>query len=277
MPIASLTKIMTALLVVDETKRGEKAKITKAALAYSGSGVGVLPKGKKVPVDGLLAGLLLPSGNDAAIALADHVAGNEKRFVGLMNRRARKLGLHCTQVRLAARPRAAQPLVRRRPGRDVARWRWRSRGSPASSRKKQVATRFPIKGGRLYVNSTNPLLRAGYKGTIGLKTGTTDEAGHCFVGVVRRGKRELGVVLLHSPDPGDARAAAARRGVQGRAGVGQAGGVVVSTALGVSVSRSCATWVTPGWSRSWSRRRCSRRSPRRRCCPWRATWSSRAS
>jgi D-alanyl-D-alanine carboxypeptidase len=68
--------------------------------------------------------------------------------------------------------------------------------------RKQVATRFPIKGGRLYVNSTNPLLRMGYRGTIGLKTGSTDEAGHCFVGIVRRGRRELGVVLLHSPDTG---------------------------------------------------------------------------
>ena len=69
-------------------------------------------------------------------------------------------------------------------------------------REKQVDVPFPIKGGRLYVNNTNPLLRMGYKGTIGLKTGSTDEAGHCFVGVVKRGKRRLGVVLLHSPNTG---------------------------------------------------------------------------
>jgi len=54
----------------------------------------------------------------------------------------------------------------------------------------------------LFVNSTNPLLRLGYRGTIGLKTGFNDRAGRCFVGVVRRGRRELAVVLLHSPDPG---------------------------------------------------------------------------
>jgi D-alanyl-D-alanine carboxypeptidase len=201
MPIASLTKIMTALVVVDETRPREKARVTKSALRYSGSGVGVLPKGKKVPVDGLLAGLLLPSGNDAAIALADHVSGSEKRFVRTMNRRARKLGLTCTHfvsahglepgnrscaADLAAMARLAmkQPRIRRLVGR------------------KQIATKFPIKGGRLYVNSTNPLLRMGYRGTIGLKTGSTDEAGHCFVGIVRRGRRRLGVVLLHSPDTG---------------------------------------------------------------------------
>src|SRR5204862_1402241 len=61
--------------------------------------------------------------------------------------------------------------------------------------------RFPIKGGHLFVNNTNPLLRQHYPGTIGLKTGDTDEAGMCLVAVVRRGSHTLGVVLLHSPNP----------------------------------------------------------------------------
>jgi D-alanyl-D-alanine carboxypeptidase len=201
LPVASLTKIMTALVVVDETRSREKAKVTKAALRYSGSGVGLLPKGKKVPVNALLAGLLLPSGNDAAIALAVHVAGTEKKFVKLMNRKAKKLGLTCTHfvsshglekgnrscaLDLAAMSRLALDEPR------IAKF----------TKAKQVDVPFPIKGGRLYVNSTNPLLRMGYKGTIGLKTGSTDEAGHCFVAVVQRGKRRLGVVLLHSPNTG---------------------------------------------------------------------------
>ena len=201
LPMASLTKIMTALVVVDETRPRENVRVTKSALRYSGSGVGVLPKGKKVPVEGLLAGLLLPSGNDAAIALAEHVSGSERRFVKTMNRRARKLGLRCTRfvsshglepgnrscaADLAALTRMAmdEPRIRRLVGR------------------RQVATRFPIKGGRLFVNSTNPLLRARYRGTIGLKTGSTDEAGPCLAAVVRRGRRELGVVLLDSPNTG---------------------------------------------------------------------------
>jgi D-alanyl-D-alanine carboxypeptidase len=201
LPIASLTKIMTALIVVDETRSGEKARVTKAALRYSGSGVGVLPKGKKVPVDGLLAGLLLPSGNDAAIALADHVSGSESRFVRTMNSRARKLGLTCTHFASAhglekGNRSCAADLA------AMARLAMKERRIRRLVGRKQVATRFPIKGGRLYVNSTNPLLRMGYRGTIGLKTGSTDEAGHCFVGIVRRGRRELGVVLLHSPDSG---------------------------------------------------------------------------
>jgi D-alanyl-D-alanine carboxypeptidase (penicillin-binding protein 5/6) len=65
----------------------------------------------------------------------------------------------------------------------------------------QVELRFPIKGGKLFLSGHNPLIRLGYPGTIGLKTGYTEEAGRCFVGVVRRGGRRLGVVLLNSRDP----------------------------------------------------------------------------
>jgi D-alanyl-D-alanine carboxypeptidase (penicillin-binding protein 5/6) len=201
LPLASLTKIMTALIVVDAKRSSDNVRISKHALGYSGSGVGVLPKGKKVPVEGLLAGLLLPSGNDAAIALSEGVSGSERRFVMTMNRRARKLGLRCTKF---VSPHGLEPRNRSCAA-DLAVLARLAMDQPRIRRlvkRKQVATRFPIKGGRLYVNSTNPLLHLGYKGTIGLKTGSTDEAGHCFVGVVRRGRRELGVVLLHSPDTG---------------------------------------------------------------------------
>src|ERR687896_2382522 len=69
-PMASLTKIMTALLVAERTRPDEPVRITKAALSYSGSGVGLLPRGKRVRLETLMNGLLLVSGNDAAIALA---------------------------------------------------------------------------------------------------------------------------------------------------------------------------------------------------------------
>jgi len=80
-PIASLTKMMTALVVVADARPSAKVMITQDALDYSGSGVGLLPKGKRVPLVALLYGLLLPSGNDAAIALADHVAHTQSNFI----------------------------------------------------------------------------------------------------------------------------------------------------------------------------------------------------
>jgi D-alanyl-D-alanine carboxypeptidase (penicillin-binding protein 5/6) len=187
--------------VVERVPPRATVKVTRASLHYSGSGVGVLPKGRRVPVQALLHGLLLVSGNDAAIALADRVARTERRFVRLMNARARSLGLGCTRfvsshgLERGNRSCAADVAA-------MARAAMKERRIARVVRKTQAVLRFPIKGGKLYLYSHNPLLRARYPGTLGLKTGYTVPAGRCFVGVVRRGGRTLGVVLLHSPDPG---------------------------------------------------------------------------
>jgi len=69
-------------------------------------------------------------------------------------------------------------------------------------RRRQAVLPFPIKGGRIYLYNHNPLLRRGYRGVTGIKTGYTAAAGRCFVATARRGRVRLGVVLLHSPDTG---------------------------------------------------------------------------
>jgi D-alanyl-D-alanine carboxypeptidase len=200
MPIASITKLMTALLVVQNTTPGEKALIVPDALHYTGSGVGLLPEGKHVTVKALLYGLLLPSGNDAAIALADHVAHTQTRFVAMMNEKARSLGLRCTHF---ASPHGLEPGNRSCPAdlAALARMDLHYKRIAGIVRQAHAVVRFPIKGGKLWLNNTNPLLRMGYPGTIGMKTGDTDEAGHCLIAIVRRGPLTLGVVLLHSPNP----------------------------------------------------------------------------
>jgi serine-type D-Ala-D-Ala carboxypeptidase (penicillin-binding protein 5/6) len=81
LPIASLTKMMTALVVVMHAREQDRVLITPQAVHFTGSGVGLLPRGKRVRMLPLLYGLLLPSGNDAAIALAQHVAGTQPRFI----------------------------------------------------------------------------------------------------------------------------------------------------------------------------------------------------
>ena len=200
LPIASLTKIMTALLVVERTRPNEPVRITPAALRYSGSGVGVLPKGRRVRLETLLNGLLLVSGNDAAIALAVHLAGSEARFVRQMNRQARDWGLRCTRFA------SSHGLEdgNRSCARDVAVLTRLAMERPRIrriARREQADFRFPIKGRRLYLSGHNPLHRLDYPGTLGLKTGYTNAAGRCFVGVARRNGRTLGVVLLDSRDP----------------------------------------------------------------------------
>ena len=198
--MASLTKIMTALVVVQETEPDEPVRVTPAALRYQGSGIGVLPKGRRVRLETLLNGLMLVSGNDAAIALAGHVSGSEARFVNLMNEKARLWGLTCTRF---ASSHGLEDGNRSCPA-DLAvltRLAMRNERIARVVRRRQVSFRFPIKGGRLFLSGHNPLIRAGYPGAIGLKTGYTATAGRCFVGVARRSGRTLGVVLLGSPNP----------------------------------------------------------------------------
>jgi D-alanyl-D-alanine carboxypeptidase (penicillin-binding protein 5/6) len=199
--IASLAKMMTAVLVADHARPAERVRVTKEALAYRGSGIGLLPRGKSVRLETMLYGLLLPSGNDAAIALAQHVSGSQRSFVQAMNARAKRIGLACTRFSspdgfedrgaascaydLAA---LAREVLRRPRLRRIVRTR-------------RAVLPFPVKGGKLWLYNNNPLLRLGIRGADGVKTGYTDAAGRCLVATVRRGGRRLGVVLLHSPDP----------------------------------------------------------------------------
>src|SRR3954469_8987949 len=97
LPIASLTKMITALIIARLHLPDERVLITPQALAYEGSGIGVLPKGRKVPLRDLFDGMLLVSGNDAAIALAQHDSGSVPAFVRRMNDWRRRLGLGCSR------------------------------------------------------------------------------------------------------------------------------------------------------------------------------------
>ena len=202
LPIASLTKMMTALVVVDRLPEGARVPITREALAYTGSGVGLLPRGKRIGISAMLHGLLLPSGNDAAIALAQRAGGTVPRFVGLMNARARAMGLACTRfssvsgIRDHGNHACAPDLA------ALARAVLREPRLARIVRRRAAVLPFPIKGGRIYLYNNNPLLRSGYRGATGVKTGYTEAAGRCIVATARRGSRRLGVVLLNSPDPG---------------------------------------------------------------------------
>jgi serine-type D-Ala-D-Ala carboxypeptidase (penicillin-binding protein 5/6) len=201
LPIASLSKMMTALLVVRSRPAGEQVAISKRAVDAQGSKIGLLPLHRRVRLETLLYGLLLPSGNDAAVALAEGVAGSVRAFVARMNAQAAKLGLACTRysspdglddgnsscaadlAELAAVD-LAQPRIAR------------------VARSASAVLAFPIKGGRLYLYNNNPLLRYAYPGATGLKTGETEAAGLCLVGTAQRDGVRLGVVLLRSPELG---------------------------------------------------------------------------
>lgn len=90
--IASITKIMTAIIAIESGKLDEKVTVSKRAVYTEGSSI-YLKEGEKIPLKDLLYGLMLRSGNDAAVAIAEHVGGSLEGFVHLMNQKAAKIGM----------------------------------------------------------------------------------------------------------------------------------------------------------------------------------------
>ncbi len=201
LPIASLTKMMTALIIAKRHRFDEKVMVHPDAPSTPGSGTGVLKAGRRVSLGSLMYGLLLVSGNDAAVALADYDAGSVGAFVKRMNKTARHMGLRCTHFTtpngLRDEGNYSCPL-------DLATL---ARADLADNKLRRIARTnharlpFPVKGGYVDLYNNNPFIRAGMPGITGLKTGYTDPAGRCYVTTAIRGGREIGVVLLHSPDP----------------------------------------------------------------------------
>lgn len=197
-PIASLTKIMTALLVVERAGLTDVVTVSEGAASgqVSGiSGLGLEP-GERIRVNELLYALLLQSANDAALALAEHVSGSVEAFVDAMNARAEQLGLTRTMF---ASPNglddsgysSAGDLVR------LTRAALRSRGFASV-----VATRFhtvlSLDAEPRIVQNRNVLLWL-YPGAIGVKTGFTSPAGFCVVAGAQRGDERLLAVVLGEP------------------------------------------------------------------------------
>jgi D-alanyl-D-alanine carboxypeptidase len=202
MPMASLTKMMTALLAVKGAPPQKRVLITRAAVAAGGSKVGELPLGRHVRLESLLYGLLLPSGNDAADALAESLAGSNRAFVAQMNAEAARLGMGCTRY---SSPSGYYDAENFTCAADLALLAHVDLATPRIARVVRTysaALPFPIKGGKLFLYNNNPLLIYHYPGATGVKTGYTIAAGRCLVASAERGGVRLAIVLLHSPEPG---------------------------------------------------------------------------
>jgi D-alanyl-D-alanine carboxypeptidase len=200
--IASLTKMMTALIAVRSAPPDAPVLVTRQAVDADGSKVGVLPLGRHVRLESMLYGLLLPSGNDAAVALAQYVAGSVNRFVLRMNAEAARLGMGCTRY---SSPSGYYDAGNLSCAADLAVLAHVDLEQPRIARivhTYSAVLPFPIEGGKLYLYNNNPLLIYDYPGVTGLKTGYTEAAGRCLVATAERDGVRLGVVLLSSPAPG---------------------------------------------------------------------------
>ena len=208
--IASITKVMTAILAVENCKMDEKITVSNAAAAVGNSTAGLL-EGDELTVEQALRGLMIPSGNDAAIALAEHVGKKldpktkdaVATFVKAMNEQAKKLG--CTGT-----------LFENPHGLDFDEWAgdmhstahdvalMMQEAMKDDTIREVMASKDPwieVTGAdgsdhSHSMDTHNVLL--GQDGNIGGKTGTTDDAGYCFASAYNRDGDEIYTVVLNS-------------------------------------------------------------------------------
>ena len=198
LPPASLTKIMTALLAIESGRLEETATVTEAAARETGTRLGLLP-GDRMRVGDLLAATMLGSANDAARTLADHLAGNEEKFVLLMNRRARELGMRKTRFANAT---GHDNPEHRSTAADLARLAAAALSHERFSRlvaeiDREVRT---VDGKRSFRLENKNELVGRYRGAVGVKSGYTPGAGPCLVAIARRGADRVLLVLLNAPN-----------------------------------------------------------------------------
>jgi D-alanyl-D-alanine carboxypeptidase (penicillin-binding protein 5/6) len=195
MLIASTTKIMTALVVLENCAPDEVVKVTAKSTAVEGSSMYLKP-GEELTVEELLYGMLICSGNDAAHALALHTAGSIEAFAELMNNKAAELGLENTSFR---NPHGLDEEGHYSTAADLAKIASAAMGHELF--REIVATKNKVVAGRSLVNH-NKLLWS-YEGAMGVKTGYTKAAGRTRVSSAEREGFTLICVTLCAPDDWD--------------------------------------------------------------------------
>ena len=194
LPIASVTKIMTLLLVMEAIDDGrlsytDVVTCSDTAAQYGGSQIWLEP-GEKMTVNDLLKAIAVVSANDACAAVAEHLDGSVEAFVHRMNERAKELGMEHTAFKdccglddtATSTARDVSTMARElMTHEDICRY--------------TTIWMDTLRGGKSSLVNTNKLVRY-YKGATGLKTGTTSTAGHCLAGTAKRDGMELCAVIL---------------------------------------------------------------------------------
>jgi serine-type D-Ala-D-Ala carboxypeptidase (penicillin-binding protein 5/6) len=201
-PPASLTKMLTALAVRASLDLDAVTVASRAAAGQPARRLAVR-RGQKLTVDQALKALMISSANDVAVMLAEAAGGSVDRFARAMDAESERLGLQESSWRnpngLDQRGHRSTAFDLAILARAVLQDRWLAR----VVRKRHAA--FVTPSGRRHSLTTRSRFLLGYRGAVGVKTGFTDDAGHCLAAAATRGGRTLIAVVLHSPDnAGDA-------------------------------------------------------------------------
>ncbi|MGL4819808.1 MAG: D-alanyl-D-alanine carboxypeptidase family protein [Bacilli bacterium] len=198
--IASITKIMTAILAIESGRMDEIVKITPTAVRTEGSSI-YLRSGQEIKLESLVYGLMLRSGNDAANAIAEFVGGSQEGFVYMMNEKAAEIGMEHTQF---ANPSGLDAGDKHYSSAyDMALLTRYAMHNPMYRKISSTKT-YPIPAddgrmGNIWVNK-NKMLTQFYKYSTGGKTGFTRAAGRTLVSTAAKNDMELIVVTLNGPD-----------------------------------------------------------------------------
>jgi serine-type D-Ala-D-Ala carboxypeptidase (penicillin-binding protein 5/6) len=191
-PMASITKIMTAIVALEHSSLDESVVIPKASVSV-GESTASLRAGEKLSMREVLQALLVKSGNDAAIAVAQHVAGSEAGFVDLMNAKAQELGLKDTHF---TNPHGLDQPGHYTTANDLA---VLARYAMANPRFREIVSMKTVTIGsgkrKETLQSTDELL-GNYPGAMGVKTGYTSGAGYSVVSAATRGGITLYAIVL---------------------------------------------------------------------------------
>ena len=190
--MASTTKIMTTIVILEKADLNEKVTVSAKAGGTGGSRLG-LKRGDKASVRDLLYGLMLRSGNDAAVALAEHVGGSVKEFAELMNEKAIELGLTNTHF---VTPHGLDDANHYTTALELAKLTDYAMNNETFV--KIVGTKSTtiyINNQSRQINNTNELLGV-LNGVVGVKTGFTNNAGRCLVTETKRNNMDIITIVL---------------------------------------------------------------------------------
>ena len=198
LPIASVTKVMTMLLIMEAVDSGkisldDMVTVSENAMSYGGSTM-FLETGEQLTVNDMLKGIAVASANDGCVAMAEHLAGSESAFVDMMNEKAKELGMENTHF---MNTNGLDEDDHYSSARDVA---------IMSRELMKHETIFnytsiwmdTLRGGKFQLANTNKLIRF-YDGATGLKTGSTSKALCCLSAAAKRNDMQLIAVVLGAP------------------------------------------------------------------------------
>lgn len=191
-PMASITKIMTAVVALEHSKPDDIVAVPKAS-AQVGESTSFLRVGEQLPMHEMIVSLLVKSGNDAAVAIADHVAGSEPAFVEMMNRKAQDLGLQNTRF---ANSHGLDQAGHYTTASDLAVLARYAMTKPEFRDIVSMKTAVVRDGSRVETMMNTNLLIGNYTGANGIKTGYTTGAGHSVIVSAQRDGIELYAVVL---------------------------------------------------------------------------------